>query len=168
MPPEIRQIRRNATGSRRRAVKLAGSTGTPTPKEKRQQQPLNGQRDGRSHRQTPTRARALIPRPVVFSTIQDHQETVRSASPSPGLRQIGPACQAIPRADQPPAADSSGSHSTPEGRGRERSHPARHVQPGTTDSGGGSRQTSGQRQAVSGRKMAFCKTSCKLGGVSLQ
>nr|DAR58299.1 MAG TPA: hypothetical protein [Caudoviricetes sp.] len=72
MPPEIRQKHRNATGSRRRAVKLAGSTGTPTPKGKRRQQPLKWERDGRDQRQTLTRARAFLPRAVVFSTIQDH------------------------------------------------------------------------------------------------
>lgn len=58
----------------------------------------------------PTRARAFIPRAVVFSLLKDHQETVRSASPSPSLPQIVTACQAIPRADRPPAAEDSGGH----------------------------------------------------------
>lgn len=59
MLAEIRQTHRNATGSRRRAVKLAGSTGTPTPKEKRHQQPLKCQREEKDHRQ-PLRVRARL------------------------------------------------------------------------------------------------------------
>lgn len=48
---------------------VKGVQGTPAPKEKRQQQPLKWQRDGRDQRQPPTRARAFIPRQVVNSNL---------------------------------------------------------------------------------------------------
>lgn len=118
MPPEIRRKHRNATESRRRAVKLAGSTGTPTPKEKRQQGPLNGQRDGRGRRQPLTRARAFIPRPVVFSTIQDHQETARPATPAPMSSAPKADRQQLSRPHQPPARHRTTSHPSQEGSQR--------------------------------------------------
>lgn len=114
MPPEIPQKHRNATGSRRRAVKRRGSTGTPTPKEKRQQQPLKWQRDGRDQRQALTRARAFIPRPVVFSITKDHQETARTAAPAPMSSAPGSDRQHQSRPDHHPAEHHSRGHPSQE------------------------------------------------------
>lgn len=114
VPPEIRQTHRNATGSRRRAVKRQGSAGTQTPKEKRRQQPLKWERDGRDQRQPLTRARAFIPRPVVFSTIQDHQEATRPAAPVPMSSAPKADRQQLSRPHQPPAWHRSTSHPSQE------------------------------------------------------
>lgn len=105
----------------------------------------------------PTRARAFIPRPVVFSSVKHHlkERLPLQVSALPNQTVRASAAQTSHQQDTTAQAIQA-KRAAKEGRG-ERSHPARHVQPGTTDSGGGSRQTSGQRQAVSGRKMAFCK-----------
>lgn len=118
MPPEIRQTCRNATGSRRRAVKRQGSAGTQPPKDKRQQRPLKWEKEGKGRRQPLTHARAFIPRPVVFSTIQDHQETARPATPAPMSSAPKTDRQQLSRPHQPPARHRTTSHPSQEGSQR--------------------------------------------------
>ena len=61
-----------------------------------------------------TRARAFIPRPVVFSTIQDHKETARRASPAPMLSAQKSDRQQLSRPDHHPAGHSSPGHPSQE------------------------------------------------------
>lgn len=105
---------------------------------KRRQQPLKRERDGKGRRQPLTRARAFIPRPVVCSKTQDHLKEGRP------LQCLALQAQSVSiKADQTSTQQGTTAQPiqakrTAKTRGRERSHPARHVLRGETGTGGGS------------------------------
>ena len=93
-----------------------------------------------------TRARAFIPRPVVFSTIQDHPKQGRPLQCSALQAQaVSIKADQISSQQGTKAQAIQAKRTAKKGRG-ERSHPARHVLQGETASGGGSRLPSRQRR----------------------
>lgn len=138
MPPEICQKRRNATESPRSPAKRQGGRDTGP---QRKTAPAAVKMPKKRGRPPPasTRARAFIPRAVVFSSIKHH------------LKECHPLqCRALQAQSVSIKADQTSSQQTTTAqdiqakrtaktRERERSHPARHVQPGETGTGGGSR-----------------------------
>lgn len=104
---------------------------TPTPKEKRRQQPHRGQRSGKEQRQPLTRARAFIPGAVENSIKQYHIQ------PPPAEQRRAPKNpaehpkQENTRAERRPPAGDNDRKKRAAARGGKESHPAAYV-PGRT------------------------------------
>lgn len=114
----------------------------------------------------PTRARAFIPRAVVFSSVKHHLKECHPLTVHPVPAQTVRASAAQTSHQQDTTAQAiQAKRSSQEGRG-ERSHPARHVQPGTTDSGGGSRSAirppAGGQSRRKGGKWRFARHFARL------
>lgn len=104
---------------------------TPTPKEKRRQQPHRGQRSGKEQRQPLTRARALIPGAVENSIKQYHIQPPPAEQKRAPKTPAGHPKQENTSAERRPPAGSTDRKKRAAARGGKRSHPAAHV-PGRT------------------------------------
>lgn len=104
---------------------------TPTPREKRRQQPRRGQRSGKEQRQPLTRARALIPGAVENSIKQYHIQPPPAEQKRAPKTPAGHPKQENTRAERRPPAGDNDREKRAAARGGKESRPAAYV-PGRT------------------------------------